>query len=138
MVNTEKVYLMTKAAIFEQKEEKRALKIVPYRRKDYVLSHMLLALLSVTVAYLILVGTLMFLIVMANESVVLNISQMVLIIIAIVLGYVLVVAFYYVVSHKFYGERHLKARQDVKGYLKILKQIDKLNEQEAKKGGTVP
>lgn len=134
MVNTEKVYYMTKAAVFEQKEAKNALRIVSYRRKDYVLSHMLLALLAVSAAYAILVGSFLFLIVMGSDSVILNVSQMVLIIIAIVLGYALVLVFYYVISHKFYGEKHLKARQDVKGYLKIMKQIDRINEEEGKKG----
>lgn len=110
MINKEKVYLMTKAAVFEKKEQKNALRIVSYRRKDYVQSRMLLALLSVSCAYAIFIGTIMFLIVMAFESVILNLTQMVFILIAIVLGYALVLAFYYVIAHKHYGEKHVKAR----------------------------
>ncbi|MBR4768569.1 MAG: hypothetical protein IK088_06295 [Lachnospiraceae bacterium] len=123
MVNTEKVYLMTKAAIFEEKEKNRALKIVNYRRKDYVLSRMLLVLLSVSVAYAILVGAVFFLIVMAYETIVLNLPQMLLILLAVFSGYAVVLIFYYVLSHKFFGEMHVKARQDVKNYLSVLKAL---------------
>ena len=40
MVNTEKVRLMTKAAIFEGREKNGAIRIVTFRRKDYILSRM--------------------------------------------------------------------------------------------------
>ncbi|MBQ7601116.1 MAG: hypothetical protein IJU49_02985, partial [Lachnospiraceae bacterium] len=62
---------MTKAAVFEQKEKKRALRIVNYRRRDYILSRMLLVLLSVSVAYAVLVAAILFMIIMAYESLVL-------------------------------------------------------------------
>lgn len=126
---------MTKAAIFEKKEEKNALRIVSYRRKDYIQSRLLLALLSVTIAYAIFVGTIMFLIVMAYESIILNLTQMIFIFIAIALGYALVLAFYYVVAHKHYGDKHVKARAQVKDYLRIIKALDRLNEEEERKGG---
>ncbi len=128
MVNTEKVYLMTKAAIFEKKESKRALKIVNYRRKDYILSRMLLVLLSVSIAYVLIVGAILFMIVMAYETLVLNVSQMVFILLGIVAGYAVTLIFYYVISHKHYGEAHVKARQDVKQYLSVLKALKKLDE----------
>ena len=127
MVNTEKVYLMTKAAIFEKKEKKRALRIVNYRRKDYILSRMLLILLSASIAYAIIVGAILFAIVMAYESIVLSVSQMLLILLGIFTGYAIVLIFYYVVSHKFYGELHVKAKQDVKQYMSVLRALDHLN-----------
>ncbi len=129
MIQPEKVYLMTKAAAFEKREAHRALKIVNYRRKDYVLSRMLLVLLSATIAYAILVATVVFLVIMANESLVLSVTEMIFIILGILAGYVVVLLFYYVVSHKFYGERHVKARRDVKQYLAVLKALDSYNEE---------
>ena len=123
---------MTKAAVFEKREAHRALKIVNYRRKDYVLSRMLLVLLSVSIAYAILVGTVIFLVFMANESLVLSIAEMVFVILGIIAGYVVVLLFYYVVSHKFYGERHVKARKDVKKYLVVLKALDSFREEDGK------
>ena len=132
MINTQRVYLMTKAAIFEDKEKNGALKIVSYRRQDYILYHMLFIMLSVTGAYAILVGAILFMIIMAYESLVLKTAQMVLILIAIILGYIIVLIAYYMISHKYYGEKHVKARQDVMKYLAVLRQLRELQEEEGK------
>ena len=132
MVAKDRLYQMTKAAVFEQKEQKRALRIVNYRRRDYILSRMLLVLLSVSVAYAVLVAAIMFMIIMAYESLILNVGQMVLIAAGILVGYGLVLAFYYVVSHKYFGEKHVQACRDVKEYLKTLKAIEKIDKETEK------
>ncbi|MBO7364778.1 MAG: hypothetical protein J6Z23_04010 [Lachnospiraceae bacterium] len=124
MVNTEKVYLMTKAALFEKKETNGAIHIVSFRRKDYILYHMMLVFLSVTIAYMILVGTVFFMIVMANDTLVLNVAEMVIIIAALVAGYAVLLILYYTVSHKYYGEKHVKARQDIRTYLTVMKALE--------------
>ena len=134
MINTQQVYLMTKAAIFEDKEKNGALKIVSYRRQDYILYHMLFIMLSVTFAYAIFVGAVLFMIVMAYESLILNTAQMVLILIAIILGYIIVLTIYYMISHKYYGEKHVKARQDVLKYLSLLRQIRDLQDEQERQG----
>ena len=128
MVNTDKVYLMTQAAIFEQKEKNNALKVVTYRRKDYILSHVLLVMLSASVAYFVLVAAVMFMVIMAYEQIVLNVGEMVLIIAGVLLGYIVLLIVYYMVSHKYYGEKHVKARQDVRKYLAILKAIQEMEQ----------
>ena len=130
MVNTDKVYLMTKAAIFEEKEQNGAIKIVTYRRQDYILYHMLLILLSASLGYFILVGTVMFMVVMAYDSIVLNVSQMIIILLAVVVGYILVLVAYYIISHKYYGDKHVKARQDIRQYLNIIRALRALEEEE--------
>ena len=127
MVSKDRLYQMTKAAVFEQKEQKRALRIVNYRRRDYILSRMLLVLLSVSIAYAVLVAAVMFMIIMAYESLILNVGQMILIIAGILIGYGLVLVFYYVISHKYFGEKHVKACRDVKEYLRTLKAIEKID-----------
>ena len=43
---------------------------------------------------------------------------------SMVLGYVLVLAAYYVISHKYYGEKHVKARKDIEAYLSVLHALD--------------
>ena len=132
MVSKDRLYQMTKAAVFEQKEQKRALRIVNYRRRDYILSRMLLVLLSVSIAYAVLVAAILFMIIMAYESLILNVGQMVLIIAGILLGYGLVLVFYYVISHKYFGEKHVKACRDVKEYLRTLKAIEKIDRDQEK------
>ena len=56
----------------------------------------------------------------------------VLIVAAILVGYGLVLAFYYVVSHKYFGEKHVKACRDVKEYLRTLKAIEKIDKENEK------
>ena len=126
MVDTDKVYLMTKAAIFEKKEKKEAMKIVSYRRQDYILYHILLVLLSVTVAYAIIVGTVLFLVLMANETFVLNVGGMVALAAGLLVIYAVVLIFYYTLSHQYYGSRHVKARQKIREYLSILHALEDL------------
>jgi len=128
MIDMKKVYYMTEAAVFEEKEKDDALKIVKYRRKDYIVLHIILVFLSVTAAYAILVGGTLFLIVMAHDEIVLNVGQMVIILAGIVLLYIVILSFYYIVSHKYYGDKHVKARQKVKNYLDILREIEALSE----------
>ncbi|MBR3436714.1 MAG: hypothetical protein IKG97_03045 [Lachnospiraceae bacterium] len=137
MVSKERLYQMTKAAVFEQKEQKRALRIVNYRRRDYILSRMLLVLLSVSIAYAVLVAAILFMVIMAYESLILNVGQMILIVAGILIGYGLVLAFYYVVSHKYFGEKHVKACRDVKEYLRTLKAIEKIDREQEKAQKTV-
>jgi len=127
VIDMHKVYYMTEAAVFEEKEKNDALKIVRYRRKDYILSHIILVFLSVTLAYAILVGSVLFLIIMAHDEIVLNVPQMVVILVGIVLLYLVILALYYIISHKYYGDKHVKARQKVRKYLEILKELEAIS-----------
>lgn len=127
MVNVDKVYLMTKAALFEDKQKKDAIKIVCYRRKDYILYHMLLVFLSVTFAYALIVGTMLFMIVMAHDEIILNVGEMLAISLAVIVVYLIVLVLYYMISHKYYGEKHVHARQDVKNYLNDLRALERLS-----------
>ena len=51
MIQTNKVKTMTKAAIFEKKEERKALYICHFYQVDYVLYGMLKSAISLTIAY---------------------------------------------------------------------------------------
>ncbi len=55
MTEEKKVILMTKAAICRQKEQDKDLRITKFYKKDYLLFHGILAWLSVTAAFGILV-----------------------------------------------------------------------------------
>ena len=128
MVNEEKVYLMTKAALFEKKESQNALRVVSYRRKDYILSRMLLTLLAVTVAYALLIAAAVFLVIMGSDTIVLNTPQMIMISVIVAVVYLVILIFYYTVSHKYFGERHVRARKEVRKYLSVLRALEKVQQ----------
>jgi len=123
MVDITKVYYMTEAALFEKKHTEDAIRIVGYRRKDYILLHMLTVLLSATAAFALLVGAGLFLIIMSKSELLLNVGQMALIAVGLVLLYILIVILYYIIAHKYYGEKHVKARQLITEYLDILNDL---------------
>ena len=123
MVDPEKVRLMTQAAIFEQKERNDALRIVSFRRKDYIVYHMLAVMLAVTVAYAVLVGAMFFMIIMAYDEIVLSVGEMILILAGVVLFYIVIMVIYYVIAHKYYGEKHVQARKKVVKYLTVLHEL---------------
>lgn len=54
MLNKEKVRLMTKLARYEQKEEKRYLKISKYYRSDYIGIALLKNFFASTIAYILI------------------------------------------------------------------------------------
>lgn len=126
MVNPEKVYLMTKAAFYEKKEKRGELRIVNYLRKDYVFSRTLLTLFAVTVAYLLLIGTIFFIIVMETDAFILNLAEMILLILLVVIGYIFVCVLYYIIARRFFGNRHREAKKNVRRYLEILKKLDEM------------
>lgn len=123
MVDMTKVYYMTEAALFEKKHKHDVIETVGYRRKDYISLHILIVLTSVTLAFGIITGAAFFLVIMASSEIVLSVGQMAGIIAAIIALYLLVLILYYIISHKYYGEKHVKARQEVTVYLDILNDL---------------
>lgn len=131
MVDVTKTYYMTRAALFEKKEKNEAMKIVAYRRKDYIMLHMLIVMLAITAAYALLVGAVVFCILMANDEIVLKVGQMAALILGAVLIYAILLIVYYVISHQYYGKKHVRARKVIGEYLDILDALKEYSSSEA-------
>ncbi len=127
MVQIDKVYLMTKAAVFE-KHHQDVLLTVTYRRKDYILYHMMGVMLAVTAAYAAIIGMVMFMIVMAYEELILNTAEALVIAIGVILIYIILLVVYYLLSHKYYGDKHVAARREATEYISYLREIRELEE----------
>lgn len=131
MIDEKKVKLMTRMACYESKEGKEDLKISAYYRKDYVSLHTLYSIIWVTFGY----GLLILLIAAGSFDKLMGAMSMGLLIalcIAVVLGYVAVVAGYAVATHIMYNKKHQQARMRVKKYnhdlVRLLKIYEKENE----------
>lgn len=57
MIDEEKIRMMTQAAMIQKKEERRAIEICGYRKKDYVSFQMVKIWIGYTAAYLLLTCT---------------------------------------------------------------------------------
>ena len=60
MLNNKKIRIMSKLAIYEQNEGKDDIKLSKYYRLDYIRLHLLQDILSVTIAYILVAGMIIF------------------------------------------------------------------------------
>lgn len=129
MIDERKVKLMTRMASYENNAGREDLKISAYYRKDYASLHTLYTIIWVTIGYgclVVLMGICLF------DSLVGSISMGLLMTLGVivVIGYLLVVIIYAVVTHTIYNKKHQKARMRVKKYNHDLARLQKIYERE--------
>ena len=128
MLDERKVKLMTKMALYEQKERKEDFKVSAYYRKDYASVHTIYSILWMTVGYILLIVLIGF---AAMDSLTANMTLSVIVLLtgSIIIGYFLVVFIGGVASHQFYNNKHQEARSRVKKYnhhlIRLLKMYEK-------------
>ena len=91
MLDERKVKLMTKMALYEQKEGKEDFKVSAYYRKDYASVHTIYSILWMTVGYILLIVLIGF---AAMDSLTANMTLSVIVLLtgSIIIGYFLVSA----------------------------------------------
>lgn len=139
MIDAKKVQIMTRLAVFEQREEAQALQITKYERLDFVRIQLLKMILSVTAGYGILV---MFLGFYHLEYILEHIATGELTdwIWRGVAGYVGLLIFYALIGVVAYHIRYRRARRRVKEYDRMLHALRKYyrrKEQELEQKGRV-
>lgn len=128
MLDERKVKLMTKMALYEQKEGKEDFKVSAYYRKDYASVHTIYSILWMTVGYILLIVLIGF---ATMDSLTANMTLSVIVLLtgSIIIGYFLVVFIGGVASHQFYNNKHQEARSRVKKYnhhlIRLLKMYEK-------------
>lgn len=129
MVNEERIKLMVKLASYEEKEGKNDFKISSYYKKDYVSLNVLCTFLWTTVGYAILVGMIG---IATIDSLMekFTVREGILLVGAVVIVYVVMVAAYCIIAHKFFEKKHNQARQRVKNYSHNLLILNRLYEKE--------
>ena len=122
MLNEEKIRLMTKLAIYEKHEEKSMVQIRKYFQSDYVSFQVLKTVISVTIAYVIVVG-IWFL--YNFEYMLSEIYRMDLLELAkrILIGYGIVLFIYVLISIVIYVVRYRRGREKIKKYGHYLKAV---------------
>ena len=129
MLDEEKIKLMTKVTIYEKNEEMDALLMSKYYKEDYVKYGCLKTMVVVTFAYWITVAVTIFL---RFEQVMndLNHIDYFKIISKLMIGYVLVMAVFYLYAFVVYNYRYAKEKPGIIRYNRWLKQLFKLYEEE--------
>lgn len=131
MINEEKVILMTRASLYEEKERKKKLKISKYFRHDYISLHLLFGWFFATVSFALCVA----LWGACNMEYLLdNLHKMDLksFGMSLLLFYVLTVAVYVCLLYGLYAYRYHMAKRSVNNYAHTLRKISAIYVQEEK------
>ena len=127
MLNESKVKLMTRMAMYESKQGEEDFKISSYYKKDYRSFHTIATIIWVTVGYAVAVGigVIAFL-----DELMRNLNMQFLVMLAVIIGYLVLVIFYGIVASHFYGTKHEKARKRVKQFNHDLTRLNRMYERE--------
>lgn len=132
MINEEKIKIMNKLAMYEQREGKKYLPISKFYRSDYIGQALIKNFFLVTIGYfLVLVGVAAYF----GEYLLENIHKMNLIGtgISLIVGYVATLALYTALTYVLYSVKYAKAKKSVRGYYGDLTKLGKIYAREEKK-----
>lgn len=131
MINEEKVKLMTKAAVYEQKAGRESLKITGYFRHDYISLELLKGWFFGSLAFALLAALwgAYHMEYLLNNIHKMDLKQFGLTAVA---AYVAVVGVYMCILYGVYSYRYYKARKSVNGYVHTLSKISDIYRQEEK------
>lgn len=124
MLNNKKIRTMTKLAIYEQKEGKEDIQMSKYYKSDYVRYNLLKTIVSVTVAYLLvlmMIGV-YYSEYLISEAVTLDYKALGVKALAV---YILILTAYFVGSIFGYNIKYEKSRGRLARYYKRLRNLDK-------------
>ena len=122
MINEERTKLMTRLALYENKEGKKELQITRYFQGDYVAVQMLWSFVYGTVAFIIIAG----LCALYNiEELMLNLFSMDILYFArnILVVYIVFIAAYLGICNTYLSNRYSKYKKRVNKYLLKLKEL---------------
>lgn len=130
MLNNEKIILMTKLSLYEQKNEKSEIKSSRYFKSDYMLMKMLGSFISVTVGYILCL--VLWIIFSADKMIgsMTTTGKFVGLLVILVIIYVALTVAYMIFSYAFYSHRFRKIRRNLKEYNGDLKTLHRIQEQE--------
>ena len=130
MLNNEKIILMTKLSLYEQKNQKKEIRSSRYFKGDYMSLKMLSSFICVTIAYLLcLVLWFMY----KSDQVISKLTttgRLIGLIVAIILIYIIVTVIYMIFSYAFYLHRFKMIRENLKEYNGDLKTLHRIQELE--------
>lgn len=130
MLNNEKITLMTKLSLYEQKNQKKEIKTSRFFKSDYMLMKMLSSFFYITVAYIL---ALVLWIMYGSEHLVAGLTttgKFIGIVTVLVLIYIIVTVVYMIFSYAFFSKRFKKIRKNLKEYNGDLKTLHRIQELE--------
>lgn len=124
MLNEERVSLMTKAAVCYRKQEKQAMRINEYYKKDYISYNVIKSVFAFTLAY----GIISVMVVLGNVyALLVNEGNRLIIYLVLTVGiYFAAVFVFTIIAYYIYTNKYKRARSDVKEYYRLLARLNAL------------
>lgn len=130
MIRTNKVKIMTRTAIFEQNEERKALHINHFFRSDYVIYGMLKSAISLTIAFCL--AACMWVIYHAEQLMTeKSVADLFALGKQVVILYAVALVIFLLISLVVYCVRYYHAQKRLKGYRSNLRKLAKSYQEEA-------
>lgn len=125
MLNEEKVRLMTRLAIYENRDGKKMYRIAKYFRGDYVSWNVIKAGFAVTIAYIILLALSL---VYKSEEMLEFINTIDIMSLGkkILLDYLVMIVVFVIISYIVYTLRYEKARKNLKRFHRSLRRLEQV------------
>ena len=132
MINEEKVKIMTKLAMYEQGKGRKYLPVSRYYRSDYIGLALIKNFFLVTIGYVLIVAAVA---VYFGEYLLENIHKMNLVALGayIILGYLVVLIVYSVLTYIQYSVKYHRAKKSVREYYGQLTSLSKIYSREERK-----
>ena len=130
MLNNEKIILMTKLSLYEQKNQKTEIKTGKYFKSDYMILKMFSSFLCVTFGYLLCLA-LWFM--YSSDKVLASMTttgSFTAFVVVIVLTYIILTVVYMIFSYAFFSHKFRKIRKNLKEYNGDLKTLHRIQELE--------
>ncbi len=129
MLNESRIKLMTKMAVYEEREGRKSMSIGTYFRGDYIGKEVIKSIIYATAAYLIIIGVY----VCYNfQMLVQDIYHMDLIQfgIEILKDYLKLVVVYAIITYIYYAMRYQSARRSLRSYYNNLRRLNSMYRKE--------
>lgn len=129
MLNEERIKLMTKMVVYEEREGKTTIPIGKYFRSDYISICLVRAAITVTLAYCFILA-MWFLYHFNNFMEHINSMNWLKFGKYLLINYIVVLILYLLIAYFFYSAKYNRAKRSLKVYYSQLKKVCKLYEKE--------
>jgi hypothetical protein len=130
MLNNEKIILMTKLSLYEQKNQKKEIKSSRYFKSDYMSIKMLNSFVYITIAYLLcLILWFMY----SSDKVISKLTttgRFIALVAVLIVIYLIVMVLYMIFCYAFYSHKFRAIRKNLKEYNGDLKTLHRIQELE--------
>lgn len=131
MINEGKIKCMTKAAIFDSREEKGDLRLNHYYKSDYITYHVIRIFLGITLCFVLIVG-MWALLAMDTLFEISNLEALIPLGLRVLFMYVIFTAIYIMIAVGVYAVRYNVSRKSVREYTGLLKRLNRYYQSEGK------